>query len=147
MKLCFLKPYGMWATKILSPASNDLCDSLISEETTNIPLSPLDKLLPILDGYFAFGGPLANCSFEQLQKFADTTYRRYMCTAAADDTLGFVPRDPAVYRLTVQILFMTSTPSLNQNKLLTISTPLVSLLHNNSGPYLFQALILSQYCI
>ena len=73
--------------------------SLICEAHTHVTKSPRTKLLEGLQQYFEAGGPLEDCSFDQLSSFAITVYQRYMCTSAYEDALGHSPRDPKVYGL------------------------------------------------
>jgi len=73
--------------------------SPICEAHTHVTKSPRTKLLEGLQQYFEAGGPLEDCSFDQLSSFAITVYQRYMCISAYEDALGHSPRDPKVYGL------------------------------------------------
>ena len=70
---------------------------LVSEEHTNVVQPTRVKLVEGLQQYFAAGGPLVGCSFEQLSNFASTVYTRYLCTAAYEAALGHSSHDPAIY--------------------------------------------------
>ncbi|KAK7025899.1 hypothetical protein R3P38DRAFT_3193539 [Favolaschia claudopus] len=70
---------------------------LICEQETGVSYGTEVKLTDAVSKYFEQKGPFHNCSFEELRKFGDTVYLRYLCTAAAEDALGHSPRDAKIY--------------------------------------------------
>lgn len=76
----------------------DLLYRLTCEYETKSVKPPTTKLLEGLDQYFGDGGPLQDCSYEQLCVFAETIYNKYMCNAAYEDSLGANERTPSIYQ-------------------------------------------------
>ncbi|KAF7341573.1 hypothetical protein MSAN_02054300 [Mycena sanguinolenta] len=72
---------------------------LLCEEKTGIIHPPKTSLLDGLELYFnaESKGPLKNITFDELDAFSHTVYRRYMCNDAFEDAQGNCPRDPAVH--------------------------------------------------
>ncbi|KAF7372949.1 hypothetical protein MSAN_00502000 [Mycena sanguinolenta] len=61
---------------------------LVCEQETDVFYGAQVKLTDLVSHYFDNNGPLYQCSFERLETFATTVYRRYMCTSAAEDAKG-----------------------------------------------------------
>ncbi|KAJ6481317.1 hypothetical protein C8R47DRAFT_1186616 [Mycena vitilis] len=70
---------------------------LVCEQETGVEYGPEVKLTDTLANYFGPEGPLHKCSFEQLERFATTVYKRYIATSAAEDALGHASRDTEMY--------------------------------------------------
>lgn len=70
---------------------------MVCQEETGIEYGPEVKLIDAVSKYFGPESQLHGCSFKRLQDLAEKVYMRYMCTAAAEDALGHLPRDPEIY--------------------------------------------------
>ncbi|KAJ6601701.1 hypothetical protein DFH09DRAFT_969262, partial [Mycena vulgaris] len=67
------------------------------EEKTGVIHPQGTALIDGLDLYFNAKGPLKNITFEQLDEYSHTVYRRYMCNAAYEDAQGNYPRDTEIH--------------------------------------------------
>lgn len=72
---------------------------LLEEKCSKVDLTASQQypLLHALDQFFKPGGRFANKPIGFLEHLAKTAYRRYLCTAAYDDSLGVVSRNKDIY--------------------------------------------------